>query len=40
MIPSHEPAGEIVQIGAAVQGSWKIGDRVGILNFKTLVEAV
>ncbi|EAT87273.1 hypothetical protein SNOG_04882 [Parastagonospora nodorum SN15] len=34
MILSHEPAGEIVQTGAAVQGSWKIGDRVGILNFK------
>lgn len=34
MIPSHEPAGEIVHIGVSVQGSWKIGDRVGILNFK------
>jgi D-arabinose 1-dehydrogenase-like Zn-dependent alcohol dehydrogenase len=34
LIPSHEPAGKISQIGANVQGPWKIGDRVGILNFK------
>jgi D-arabinose 1-dehydrogenase-like Zn-dependent alcohol dehydrogenase len=34
MIPSHEPAGKIVQIGAQVQGQWKVGDRVGVLNFK------
>ncbi|KAF3054117.1 hypothetical protein E8E11_011769 [Didymella keratinophila] len=34
MIPSHEPAGKIVQIGAHVQGNWKVGDRVGVLNFK------
>ncbi|CAI6274312.1 unnamed protein product [Periconia digitata] len=34
LTPSHEPAGKIVQIGAQVQGSWKVGDRVGVLNFK------
>jgi D-arabinose 1-dehydrogenase-like Zn-dependent alcohol dehydrogenase len=34
MIPSHEPAGRIVQVGANVHSSWKVGDRVGILNFK------
>ncbi|KAF3009646.1 hypothetical protein E8E13_007706 [Curvularia kusanoi] len=34
MIPSHEPAGKIVQVGSEVQGNWKIGDRVGVLNFK------
>lgn len=34
LIPSHEPAGKIVQVGASVKGSWKVGDRVGVLNFK------
>lgn len=34
MIPSHEPAGKIVQVGPEVQGNWKVGDRVGVLNFK------
>ncbi|KAH6639008.1 chaperonin 10-like protein [Boeremia exigua] len=34
MIPSHEPAGKIVVVGSQVQGNWKIGDRVGVLNFK------
>jgi D-arabinose 1-dehydrogenase-like Zn-dependent alcohol dehydrogenase len=34
MIPSHEPAGKIVQVGSKVSGSWSVGDRVGILNFK------
>lgn len=34
IIPSHEPAGRIVQIGAKVAGDWQIGDRVGVLNFK------
>jgi len=34
MIPSHEPAGKIAQVGSNVQGAWKVGDRVGILNFK------
>ena len=33
MIPSHEPAGEISQVGSKVTG-WKVGDRVGVLNFK------
>jgi D-arabinose 1-dehydrogenase-like Zn-dependent alcohol dehydrogenase len=34
MIPSHEPAGKVVQVGSEVQGNWKVGDRVGVLNFK------
>ncbi|CAN9091657.1 unnamed protein product [Alternaria alternata] len=34
MIPSHEPAGKIVQVGVNVKGSWKVGDRVGVLNYK------
>lgn len=35
IIPSHEPAGVIVQVGSKCNGSiWKVGDRVGILNFK------
>ncbi|KAF1940605.1 GroES-like protein [Clathrospora elynae] len=34
MIPSHEPAGKIVQVGTNVQRPWKVGDRVGVLNFK------
>ncbi|CAO2652317.1 Nn.00g006000.m01.CDS01 [Neocucurbitaria sp. VM-36] len=34
MIPSHEPVGTIIHIGSNVEGSWKVGDRVGVLNFK------
>lgn len=34
MIPSHEPAGKIVEVGSKVTGTWKVGDRVGVLNFK------
>ncbi|RTE73528.1 hypothetical protein BHE90_012044 [Fusarium euwallaceae] len=34
IIPSHEPAGVVVQVGAQCNGSWKVGDRVGVLNFK------
>ncbi|BCR87462.1 uncharacterized protein ACHE_40026S [Aspergillus chevalieri] len=34
MIPSHEPAGVVVEAGDEAAQSWKIGDRVGILNFK------
>ncbi|KAJ3545588.1 hypothetical protein NM208_g2443 [Fusarium decemcellulare] len=34
IIPSHEPAGVIAQVGAKCSGSWKVGDRVGVLNFK------
>ncbi|KAF9875242.1 amidase [Colletotrichum karsti] len=34
MIPSHEPAGVIVQVGAGCSTDWKVGDRVGALNFK------
>lgn len=33
MIPSHEPAGVVVQVGEDA-GQWKVGDRVGVLNFK------
>ncbi|KAF2833785.1 GroES-like protein [Ophiobolus disseminans] len=38
MIPSHEPAGRIVQVGSKAKGQWKVGDRVGILNFKNACE--
>jgi D-arabinose 1-dehydrogenase-like Zn-dependent alcohol dehydrogenase len=34
IIPSHEPAGVVVQVGSSCSGSWKVGDRVGVLNFK------
>ncbi|KAH7084690.1 chaperonin 10-like protein, partial [Paraphoma chrysanthemicola] len=34
MIPSHEPAGTIARVGTKVNGSWRVGDRVGVLNFK------
>ncbi|KAH8658008.1 alcohol dehydrogenase GroES-like domain-containing protein [Xylariales sp. PMI_506] len=36
LIPSHEPAGTVVQVGRACQAKdeWNVGDRVGILNFK------
>lgn len=34
MIPSHEPAGVVVQVGARCSGAWEVGDRVGVLNFK------
>ncbi|POS76271.1 alcohol dehydrogenase GroES-like domain-containing protein [Diaporthe helianthi] len=34
MIPSHEPAGVIVQVGTSCSGEWEIGDRVGALNYK------
>jgi D-arabinose 1-dehydrogenase-like Zn-dependent alcohol dehydrogenase len=34
LIPSHEPAGKIVEVGTKVRETWKVGDRVGILNFK------
>ncbi|KAI0118412.1 GroES-like protein [Nemania sp. FL0031] len=34
IIPSHEPAGTIVKIGPKAQGNFKVGDRVGVLNFK------
>ncbi|KPM42584.1 hypothetical protein AK830_g4007 [Neonectria ditissima] len=34
MIPSHEPAGVIAQVGPKCDGGWKTGDRVGALNFK------
>ncbi|KAI0487471.1 GroES-like protein [Xylaria cf. heliscus] len=34
IIPSHEPAGTIVRIGPKAKGNFKVGDRVGVLNFK------
>lgn len=34
MIPSHEPVGTVVSIGADVDSKWKIGQRVGVLNFR------
>ncbi|KAI1120778.1 GroES-like protein [Nemania abortiva] len=34
IIPSHEPAGTIVEIGPNAKGNFKVGDRVGVLNFK------
>lgn len=34
MIPSHEPAGVIVQVGTSCSGEWKVGERVGALNYK------
>lgn len=34
MIPSHEPAGVIVKVGTKCNNDWKVGDRVGALNFK------
>lgn len=34
MIPSHEPAGTVVRVGAKCEGRWQVGDRVGVLNFK------
>lgn len=34
LIASHEPAGIVRQVGRNVAGSWKPGDRVGVLNFK------
>ena len=34
LIPSHEPVGTVVQVGEESASKWKVGDRVGILNFK------
>ncbi|RAQ47074.1 alcohol dehydrogenase [Aspergillus flavus] len=34
LIPSHEPVGTVVQVGKESALNWKVGDRVGILNFK------
>ncbi|KAG5661292.1 hypothetical protein KAF25_005414 [Fusarium avenaceum] len=31
---SHEPAGTIASLGPDVPGDWKVGDRVGVLNFR------
>lgn len=36
LVPSHEPVGEIVSLGAEAQkiGTWAIGQRVGVLLFR------
>lgn len=34
IVPSHEPAGVVVQVGSKCTGTWAVGDRVGVLNFK------
>ncbi|KZL66165.1 alcohol dehydrogenase (GroES-like domain-containing protein) [Colletotrichum tofieldiae] len=34
MIASHEPSGVVVQLGKSCSSDWKVGDRVGALNFK------
>ncbi|GKU04569.1 alcohol dehydrogenase [Fusarium langsethiae] len=34
LIPSHEIAGTIAKIGSSYKGNLKVGDRVGVLNFK------
>lgn len=34
MVPSHEPAGVVVQVGSECGEKWAVGDRVGVLNFK------
>ncbi|KAH7034712.1 alcohol dehydrogenase GroES-like domain-containing protein [Microdochium trichocladiopsis] len=34
IVPSHEPAGIIVQKGSACDSTFQVGDRVGVLNFK------
>jgi D-arabinose 1-dehydrogenase-like Zn-dependent alcohol dehydrogenase len=34
MVPSHEPAGQVVEVGMNCHDRWKVGDRVGVLNFK------
>ncbi|KAI8653692.1 PKS-ER domain-containing protein [Fusarium sp. Ph1] len=31
---SHEPAGTVAALGEGVRGDWKLGDRVGVLNFR------
>ncbi|KAK7415938.1 hypothetical protein QQX98_005511 [Neonectria punicea] len=31
---SHEPPGTIAALGPEVAGDWKVGDRVGVLNFR------
>ncbi|KAI0016437.1 alcohol dehydrogenase GroES-like domain-containing protein [Xylariomycetidae sp. FL0641] len=34
IIPSHEPAGVVAEVGSSCTGRFKVGDRVGVLNFK------
>ncbi len=34
VVPSHEPVGTIVSMGAEVQNKWKVGQRVGALLFR------
>ena len=39
MTPSHEPAGTIAAVGKAASSTWKVGQRVGILNFRNACNA-
>ena len=34
VVPSHEPVGTVVAVGAKAQDKWKVGQRVGVLLFK------
>lgn len=34
IIPSHEPVGIIAALGKNVDSKWKVGQRVGVLNFR------
>ncbi|KAI0415336.1 alcohol dehydrogenase GroES-like domain-containing protein [Xylaria grammica] len=34
IIPSHEPAGIVIRVGRNCSGGFRVGDRVGVLNFK------
>jgi D-arabinose 1-dehydrogenase-like Zn-dependent alcohol dehydrogenase len=34
MTPSHEPAGIVVALGSNVESKWKIGQHVGVINFR------
>ncbi|CAG9955455.1 unnamed protein product [Clonostachys rosea f. rosea IK726] len=31
---SHEPAGTIAAVGEGIKAGWKVGDRIGVLNFR------
>lgn len=34
MTPSHEPAGTVVAVGKKAESNWRVGQRVGMLNFR------
>ncbi|KAL4882394.1 GroES-like protein [Aspergillus karnatakaensis] len=34
LTPSHEPVGTIAAVGKKVSAAWKVGQRIGILNFR------